>query len=195
MRLLRIGSVGNFVVMFLGRYWGHKEHWARKRSEPCLGPSCPPGRHSLRTVYYAYAPAEVWDGASNLWSPVVLQISSNLEEVLRGRTLRGEMWFLRREVEGDRNSALTGHLLENADPSSLLAEFDIRPVLERVMGEAGLCLDVTNDRPGRIILPTTQRPGPDLSRFTAAPADPPPLDEDVRRRLRAMANGRFGKQP
>jgi len=83
------------VVRFLGPVMGLETHWKSSRTIPCPGvDTCPPALHRLGTIWRGYSAAESWDDAAHVWRPSVLEVTECLEETLRGRDLRGEVWAL-----------------------------------------------------------------------------------------------------
>ena len=182
-------------VKFLGALRGILTHWAKGHSVPCDGDAkCPPALHRSGVFFKAYAPAEWWISHEQVWRPAVLEATSNLEEILRGRKLRGETWLLSREKEADKSSAVCAAYCETIAESLLSPTFDILPVLQRVFNRLDLVLDVANPTPRRVILPDAAGAPPII------PADlqpPPPLAEDPAERgrmkeLLEQARHKFG---
>jgi hypothetical protein len=186
------------TVKFLGPLRGLLTHWQKGHSVPCDGAEqCPTSLHRSGTFFKAYAPCEEWIPHLGRWRPIVLEATANLEEYLRGRTLRGEVWMLSREKEADRQSPVAAAYLESLPDGKTSLAFDIKPVLLRLYNRTDLVLDVANPTPSRIILPEVVAPPPSI------PADlqpPPPIEEDPdqREKLRKiLEEGRrkFGPPP
>lgn len=151
------------AVRFLGPIHGLITHQHAGRSTPCLGlGDCPSTVHKQRMVFKAYGPAEIWDRNNDHWQPVVMEVTENLEEILRGRTLRGEVWLLARDGPGKPNDPVTGVYIEQAEATGLRPGFDVKPVLCRVFHCPDLKLGATNPMPPRLYLEPVHEPGPVL---------------------------------
>ncbi len=191
--ILRVPASGILCVRFLGPIRGLLTHRQGGHSVPCLGPArCPSGLHRGRSVWKGYSPAEGWDAATGLWRPAVLEITERLEEVLRGRPLRGEVWTLARESTGERNAAVYGVFAERVDASALRPPFDVLPVLKRFFHEDDFPFDLPNPLPGRLMLEPSSDPPPRLPEQIqpAAAAEPSPEQvEHFRDQLKKALRG------
>ena len=194
-RLIRAPKAGVITCTFLGPYLGSLEHWDKKRTLPCLGDECPPIRHHLRQVYYAYAPVEVWLGPAQAWAAAVFQLTSNLEELLRGRNLRGETWSFMRTREGDANSEVTGVFLDHQTLELIPREFDVKRILLRITKEDFPLLGIKNNTPERVAMPLNKRPGPIALLPTSGEVEPNHPSEEQLNRIRKMAQGNNGRSP
>jgi len=147
-------------VRFLGPIAGLVTHWQSGRSEVCEGDNCPAARHKCRSVFKAFGPVEVWDRIDEVWRPEVLEVTENLEEILRGRDLRGEVWLLTRPYVKGNSDPVNGQLLEKLDPRTLRKAFDIVPILTRNFRPVHkLLLGACNPNPPRVYLePSTGAP-------------------------------------
>lgn len=170
-RLLVVKSTYAPTVLFLSDLQGSIEHWDRKRTVPCRGPDCPPAIHRGTTLYYAYAAGLVWDTQTRKWSPVVIQATSNLEEQLRGRSLRGEVWTLIRGDGRGPTGDLSGVYVERWDVNQLIPPFDPRPVICRAKGLQSITLGAKNPTPPRLVLPEVELPAPALPTEQAVAGD------------------------
>jgi len=108
----------------------------------------------------AFGPVEVWDRIDEVWRPEVLEVTENLEEILRGRDLRGEVWLLTRPYVKGNSDPVNGQLLEKLDPRTLRKAFDIVPILTRNFRPVHkLLLGACNPNPPRVYLePSTGAP-------------------------------------
>lgn len=182
------------TVRFLGPCQGLLTHWHAGRSHPCPGPGeCPQAIHRARTVWRGYAPAEVWDESARLWRPGVQPITEALEEVLRGRTLRGEVWILARSQEGKKSGPLEGVYCERQQEECLSACFDILPVLLRFYHCSTLLLGVANPMPAKLTLEAAAGPAPRLP-ADMLPTEPPKPTEQQRRQFSEQIANLAGKR-
>lgn len=151
------------TVRFLGPYLGAIFHWHANRSWPCPGPAeCPNTIHRARSVWKGFAPAERWCETSRLWFPGVQGVTEALEELLRGRTLRGEVWLLTRIQEGRKAGPLRGVYCERQQEGVLSPCWDILPVLLRLLHVDKLLLGVPNPMPAKLVIEPTAGPAPHL---------------------------------
>jgi len=148
------------VVRFLGPVRGLELHWHQKRPVPCAGAAdCPQSIHRTSIIWKGYAAVQLWDPAAKLWRAHALAVTSHLEERLRGRDLRGEVWSVWRDGERGKNDPVYGVLCERLDPSTLTPAFDLLPILLRLYHVRSLRLDIPNETPARIVVaPTADAP-------------------------------------
>lgn len=151
-RVLRVDPDTPAVVLFLGPFMGHLEHWVSKGTLPCLGTSgnCP--NHSRgRLLFYAYA-AVLWqDPRTNRPDPWILQATASLEEQLRGIDLRGQVWLIARDPEGGKTGELTGKLVEKREADKQPPAFPIVPHLKRMFQVRDLNIPVSNPNPAKVV--------------------------------------------
>jgi hypothetical protein len=187
-RIERVPKFGVLTVTFLDQYAGLYHHRESKRTPPCFGDNCPRGRHDLPRIFYAYAAVEVWEGSDRGWIQAILQISSNMEECLRDRVLRGETWSFKRSVQGDRNSAVVAWRVETANPDSIGEPFELLPILKRFFccGDE-LQLGATNDTPARRVAMPNMRQGPPIVASTRPEEKITPPGESTLEKLRKAA--------
>lgn len=171
-------------VHFLGQLHGLMTHWTRKGSVPCDGDGkCAPSLHRTAKIFKAYSAVLEWMPGHNRWRPRVLEATSNLEEYLRNRKLRGEIWSLQREDEKNRQSPVEGAFIELREDPNLPLEFALEDVLCRAYNVTRLLLDVTNPMPARIFL--EEIPGaPPVIPADLAPQPQHVEDPEQRRRVR-----------
>src|SRR6266567_598198 len=174
------------VVRFLGPYRGLVVHWKSGRSEPCDGPGeCNASLHRLPPIWKGYAPVEQWDGPAKLWRPAALEVTGNLEEVLRDRELRGEVWTLLRRTKKGKTDPVQGVFCERLSDNKLSAFFDVVPVLLRLFNRTSLRLDVPNFTAPKVILEAVAGDAPKLPP-EALPNHGEPEDLEARRSLKEM---------
>lgn len=177
------------TVRFLGGVSGLIVHWNGKRSLPCPGPAdCLPAVHRLRSVWRGYAPGECWDSNRQLWIPGVIPITSALEEQLRARTLRGEVWVLSRMQDSKKQVPVQGLYCERQSEDVLSACFDILPVLQRFYSVPTLVLGVLNPTPAKVLLEPAAGPAPNLPAGLQPPAEAPPTPEEIARFREGLRN-------
>lgn len=196
-------------VLFLGRLQGCITHWTKKgqrwRSVYCPGAAeCPTAIHRAGTMFKAYAPAEVWIEAEQVWRPCVFESTANFEHYLRGRSLRGEVWIVHRfDEKGDpnkepaKNDPVVGAFCERFPESELSIEFPIEPILARFFGVEKVVLGAANPMPAQIVMADVigRRPitPPDLLPAPEPEEDPhkiAELREQMRRSMQGVGRGR-----
>jgi len=151
-RVLSVPADNPICIRFLGECKGLDTHWQKGRTIPCSGNGdCPISLHRLGIIWRGYAPAEVWEPAPRLWRSVVLEVTESLEETLRGRMLRGEVWALSRTEERGRSSPVVGIYCETVREANLSETFDILPVLLRLFHVPALHLGTRNPTPPRLM--------------------------------------------
>jgi hypothetical protein len=175
------------TVRFLAGIKGLVTHYQGKRSVACLGEKdCPPTTHRLKPVHKFYGPCETWDGLRHVWRPGVLEVTEHLEEQLRHRELRGEVWLLDRTGKSMRQSLVTGLFCERLPEEQVSQAFDIVPVLQRFYRVTTLLLGVPSPLPARLLLSDVAGPAPRLPEQLSpqAQAEPTPEQwEQFRRRI------------
>lgn len=139
------------TVRFLAGYFGLLTHWMGKHSIPCPGvDKCPESVHRRDQTWKGYAAVERYELASSVWVPYVLEITEALEHSLRGRQLRGEVWFLERPQPGKKKCPVLGQYLERQSLEWLRQPFDINDVLRVVYHNRPYVLGVANPIPPRL---------------------------------------------
>lgn len=194
-RVLSVPVAPPIHVKFLGPLRGLLTHWCKSRSVPCDGASdCPITLHRSGTIFKAYAAVEYWIAHAGRWRGAVLEATANLEEYLRGRELRGQIWLLSREDEKEKSSPVVGAYCETVGEDLVSPVFPIEPVLFRFYNRTALVLDVVNPMPRQLAMSETTAPPP------TTPADlqptPPPVEDPAqRKKLREVLDagrGAFG---
>jgi hypothetical protein len=159
--ILSVPRTGYIIVAFAGPYRGLMMHWRQGGSVPCLPePDCPQATHKSGSTWKAYAPCRQWDHAIGCWIPFALEITEALEETLRGRDLRGEVWRLSRARKKKKPGAVQGVLEERRDDPSLMVAFDVRQVIERRYHCGPLLWDIPNPVHPKLTVETTDAPPP-----------------------------------
>jgi hypothetical protein len=162
-RILRVGEGESHLIRFLAGYAGCIIHYYNGAYVPCLGVvDCDPRIHRCRELWRGWAPAQTWEELSNLWWPVVLEITEALEEVLRGRQLRGEAWALTRPTVKKKGSPILGVFVDKLEGDKLPRPFDILPILQRAYHMPGIQLGIKNPTPPKLILGPSDLPPPEL---------------------------------
>lgn len=143
--ILAVPRTGYVLAVFAGPLRGVIMHWTRGGSVPCLPePDCPAAIHRSGSTWKGYAPVRMWDHSLGVWMPFVLEVTEALEEVLRGRDLRGEVWRLSRCRKKKGSGAVQGVLEELRTDVQLLTPFDVRVVVQRRFHCGPLVWDVPN---------------------------------------------------
>ncbi len=136
-------------------------HWTHGEPIPCVGEAdCPPSLHKIRLVWKGYAPVRWYNPSGDWWIPAALELSECLEELVRGRQLRGEVWEVYRAAGKRRTRPIQGRYVETRPATGLWDSFDIVPVVQRRYHSAPIVWDVPNPIVPRVILPVETAPGP-----------------------------------
>lgn len=190
--LLSIKASASVVVRFTGPIRGAITHWQGKRSIPCEGAgTCRAEVHKLRSVWKGYAPVEQWDGDQRLWLPMALECTSNLEEALRGQTLRGQSYLLSRDATRDKQGPVNAVFVEQWE--SVGAAIDVQAVLDRMYHPLRVRLDVPNTTPGRVVAEPIADRAPVMPSILQPPA--PPVHEKTATRIRDEIAKAYGGSP
>jgi hypothetical protein len=194
-RIVPVPAIGVIAVRFLGELQGLLTHYKGKGTVPCPGEGkCNPADHRLRTIFKAYAAMQSWDSQEKMWFSGVLEATEALEEQLRDRKLRGEVWILSRDEGKGNRGTVFGVFSESIDPDRLPPAFDVRPVLERVFHRTDFVLGVKNPMPRQLILPGTHDDQPKLPLPVEAIEEPKPTKEQMQR-LREVIGRRSSTVP
>jgi hypothetical protein len=139
--------------------------------------------HRAGTFFKAYAAVEEWIPHIAKWRPCVLEATASLEEYLRDRILRGEVWMLMREDKTASTSPVHAAYLETIPVHQVSPPFEILPVLQRLFNRLDLLLDVPNPTPRRVVLADVVAAPPTLP-ADLLPPPPPAEDPAERQKLR-----------
>lgn len=133
-----------------------------------------------------------------MWYPAVLVVTEYLEELLRPRDLRGEVWALSKAGGKDRGNPVEGICVERLDPAKMRQPFDVKPVLLRLYHVADIPLGIPNPVEPKILL----EPSPDAPPagwVAAAPKeDAPASPEEIaafRAKLAEFGGRKGAKKP
>lgn len=184
LHVFRLDFDQTVVVRLLEDHFrGCMTHWHRDRGHYCKGPDCPPQIHKLADQWKGYLAAEAYDQRSNLWYPIVLEATENLELDFRRRSKRGQVWKIWRDpkVKG-KPAKLHGELLETLDPKLMPACFDVLPVVRSMYHVYDLVLNVKNPLPDRTFVEPSAGPAPAIA-VEASQTDAVPSQEE-RRKIR-----------
>lgn len=97
---VRIESVpksGYIGVLVCGRIHGYRVHFVGKKKPPrlCFHDDCPLCRPSDPPPrWYGYVAAELSSGASNKWTPAVLEVTEQCYHCLQSVDLPGTLWWM-----------------------------------------------------------------------------------------------------
>lgn len=151
------------VMRLLGKIRGMMQHWNGKRSVACRGDGdCLPARHKTQVIWKGYVAAQLWSDTLCVWSPTLLEVTEALEELLRGRKLRGEVWKFVRKGKGKKTDPVSGIFCEKQGESVLSPEFDVYEFLKRFFREPSFPFDLPNPLTRKLILPAVAGPAPVL---------------------------------
>lgn len=185
-RVLSVPIGAPVIVRFLGPVQGLLLHWHGGRSVPCQGTGdCPPTVHRSRTLWRGYGAVEGWDEAWSKWRPAVLEVTEGLEEYLRGRTLRGEVWQLVRDGALGKRAPVEGAYCETQEDQAVSPWFDPLPVLQRFYHTTSIVLGALNPLPPRTSLPAVSGPAPNLP-VGLRPAPAEEMSPQRHRRMKDM---------
>jgi hypothetical protein len=192
-RIFSVKPHQNAVIRFLGPIRGTLSHWVGKHAEHCQGPDdCPRAVHCKREIWKGYASAQLWAVNEKHWLPIVLEVTGNLEEQLRGREVRGECYLLSRAPDKGKVGAVSAVFVETF--ATVPAAFAIDAVLMRAFRVSKLFLDVPNSLPDRVRIAPTPGDAPTLPEVLAPTA--PVVDEKAAARFREeLAKMRGGYVP
>lgn len=196
-RIVPVPLAGPLVVLFAAALQGLLVHRHQSRPHACPGEaSCPPVIHRSRTLWYGYAPVYVWRTGRDDWHAGVLEVTEALEEVLRGRQLRGELWMLERSAARRKTGPVSGVLLEQRGDVATPAPFDIRAPLQRLYHTTDLALGAENPLPRKLVMAAVKLappPGPEAFGLAEAPR-PRESQAEALRRIAPQGLGRLHRQ-
>ncbi len=147
-RILRIKTGFPQVVLFLGRYHGHLEHWqGHSFTFPCDLAGCRACKNGVRQDFYAYAPSQYFDASFRRWVPCTVQLTACAEEALRNKELRGTIWRLTRlPRKGTVVGKLVAQLVDQRPADQVPPWFCVMASLKVIFGDRPLKLDAPNNR-------------------------------------------------
>jgi len=181
------------IVRFLGPVLGLETHWRSGRSIPCPGPGdCPSTIHRTGTIWKGYAPVEAWEPANRHWRSWVLEVTESLEEQLRGRDLRGEVWILSRIRKHGKADPINAVYSERFPEEKLSKCFEIHPVLIRLFHVSELRLGACNPLPPKVMIEPVKGDAPTLPPELVN-VDEPADNAEKKRSLGEMIREKFGR--
>lgn len=197
-QVLSVPAESPIAIRFLGAIYGLNTHWHSGKSVPCPGAQeCPLPVHRSRMLFKAYGPVERWEATHGVWRPAVLEITENLEERLRGRDLRGEVWVLSREDAKAKASPVIGAFCEALPHAEVSAAFDIVPILCRFYHVQTLALGAANPIPPKVFLEAVEGPPPNLppelqpaKAREASPEETERIRKQLQEAMSSMGKGR-----
>jgi len=193
-QILKVEVGKSTRVRFLAGYLGGLLHYGGKRYSPCPNPeTCPATIHRQPTVWKGWAAAEVLDASAGVWWPTVVEVTEKLDEVLSGRSLRGECWDLVRLASRRKGKPLTGTFVKNYALDRLRPAFDVLPVLQRCYHVLEIALGLPNPMPRQQVF-TAAVDDAEAAPPAPAPAAPGGMTSEQREQLRQLA-GRSGNIP
>lgn len=182
------------VVRFLGGYSGTVLHYLGKTYTPCREPDreCPASIHTKRKLWRGWAPVEVFDDVQQVWWPWVLEITECLEEQLRGRQLRGEVWGITRPKEKEKGNRVVGVFVERQAAETMRKPFDIMPVLLRAYHLDEIPMGKPNTIPPKLILGPVEGELPSalVGQLHEPEAPPGPEEKKLLQEMIASLGGR-----
>ena len=172
-------------------YGGLLTHF-RGRSIYCEGEAdCRLCRTHPDTCWKGYFAGEAWDTRRGWWLPVVMELTESCELDLRYRFSRGQVWLFSRAAQtGKKKTPVSAALIEELDPESLPASFEVYAVLRTLYHVRNISLTTPNPLPDRVMVEPTAGPGP--ASFTAkdaTPVDPRTFKELMEQQRTAASNG------
>lgn len=185
--VLSVEANGVYIVRFLGGYDGTMMHWLSgrgegRRSHPCPGVNaCAAGMHRNLLLWKGYAPVEVWDGTDLQWYVQVLEITENLELLLRGRDLRGEEWGLERPQPTRKRTPVQGRFITRLTTDMLRPEFDFRPIVQRIYRDEPISWGVPNPIAPRVFMEPAGEDRPEFLRHASVQEQAPLSHEEYER--------------
>ena len=109
------------------------------------------------SLWYGYAPVELHYPDTDTWTPFVLEVTVKLEETLRGRSLRGEYWRLKRGPGRGKFAAVIGQFQERFAEAEVTRAFPVVPILETYFRVSGMLPSTPNESPDRIHIQSTTK--------------------------------------
>lgn len=172
-------------------YGGLLTHF-RGRSIYCEGEQeCRLCRTHPDTCWKGYFAGEAWDPRRTWWLPVVMEMTESCELDLRYRFKRGQVWlFSRAPQTGKKKTPVSASLIEELDPESLPASFEVYAVLRTLYHVRNISLATPNPLPDRVMIEPTAGPAP--ASFTAkdaSPVDPRTFKELLEKARTQATNG------
>lgn len=196
--VLRIETGQTYGVRLLSpAYVGLMGHWYPKgkgHTVYCRGDDCPRHFHSLPRIWKGYGAVEVWQRDGNLWLPMLLELTENVELDFRGRWRRGQVWQVSKPAsKKGKRGGVQAVWIRDDDAAKIPPAFEIVPVLQHLYREDAFDLTARNPLRPRVMVQA--RPAE-----VAAQAEPelPAADasEEQRQKQEVLSRMReFAKMP
>jgi len=200
LELTSVPQEGSITVIFLANSIGVNIHWPRRTPVPCPGHvHCKTDVHRSRTVWKGYAAVEIWRPKPHAdWCPTVLEITERLDELLKGRDYRGEVWSLFRQSGRQGHAEVTGHLLQTRASDSCRDPFRVEGVVQRIYRTPHIDFGAESPLPPRVFLAPSQMDPPPTTGTEHQSNDRPPTEaekQEFRRKIAEMNGQRRSPQP
>jgi len=184
-QVLRVPAWDSHVVLFLAPLHGQLGHWERGRIVSCPGGQLCAAKHAHQKLFwYGYAPIYYLDPRTRKFDPWVLEVTSNMEERLRGRDLVGEVWVLTRDTGKGTSGEVWGEYLETRPKDQIPKPFSIEEPVKRMTGARVFYPHSPNPTPPAVCPEREEVPLPDLQKF-APPVEPVLPPEEIRKRIQS----------
>lgn len=129
--VLSVPKDGMLLVRIRGPIRGIGTHYGKGGTRPCLGDSrCRENHKKDRPVWKGYCPVDHWRESESAWFPMVLEVTSAAEEVLREKIEPGQLWALERDKDTSSGKKVLCHFVEQLAP--VTPDFDPMPILRRM---------------------------------------------------------------
>jgi hypothetical protein len=188
-----------WVRTLAGQYGGLQTHYRKTGSLICGGDQCPSWLHKEDPVFKGYTPVELYIEREQLWLPVVLEVTENLDHVMYDTIARGQVWELERKPgpKGKRQP-VEGRLTEVLKHAQLLPPaFCVEAALCRLYHVDAIRLDQRNHVPKpQCLEPSFDGPPEAAKKRMQAKAPPPPLTpEEIEKRAKLIERLRGQTKP
>lgn len=205
LHILEVPANRTVKVIFLEQYHGLLLHYGKGRSIVCtmFEGECYHCRSSP-ALYYAFAAGRVYNPVVSRWQAKVIQVTARAEEVLRDRSIRGEVWELHREPKRQRRAGgparpgeLMARYLTSLPPEKVGNSFLIEPCIRNAMSYHGVLKWVQNETAPRSYVDDIEIDDDELRQY-AHPVPPPKpptparktmAELEAERRAKAAENG------
>lgn len=140
LEIFSVPEKGKATVRFLAGPRGILTHWKKPPSRACPGEEdC---RDHERPVWKGYAPVQLWVQSEKHWTPVVLEMTEGLVEVIGTEDLRGKCFSVYRVQTKFGKQACSAKELEGFNSGDLPGPFDVVPPVERLYRTKFIAWDI-----------------------------------------------------
>lgn len=181
-RILEVAEGDSYIVRLLSdKYQGVMCHFFGGKVQYCRGDGdCIAAMHRTPRSWKGYAAAQVFLAKVKpyRWRYCVLELTENAELDCRGVFARGQVWNIWRPppIAKKKREPVQMKLLEEHDPETFPAEFDIVPILKIRYHVENWRWFGPNPQPPRVYLDDTEGPVPDCLKAALEPQDEPGSD-------------------